>query len=123
MHWKYRRDIPSKDFVVCFYSNTTSSFFSTFAYKYHHIVFISMLIIFHSDSFLFFILCLFLCCFILFLSVLNRTSLKNIYPCSYLIFLTSRYSKHEFYHANHEVHSMKSNNSLVNLMPHYDTRR
>lgn len=119
MHWKYRRDLPPKDYLFCFYSNSASSFFSTFTHVCRYIVIISILSIFHSGSFFSFMLCLFLCCFLLFLSMLICTSFLIFIPFVTNFLYTNLYSKNDFDHANHEVHSIKSNKSLVILIKEY----
>lgn len=67
--------------------------------------------------------------YVVFISVLLYSLLVNFsFFLKYLYWFLNKintylYSKHKFDNANHEGHSMKSNKSLVNLMPHYDTRR
>lgn len=116
IEWSYRQKSRYLAFIPIF---LTSLFFSTFTqYCFHiHAYHISL------GFFFFYMLCLILCCFILLLPVLIRTSFSTIYTGSWFHYYTNVYSKSEFDHANQEAHSMKTNTSLVNLMPHYDTRR
>lgn len=109
MPWKYGGELGQNYVYLAFILILLNSlFFGALTHACHFIVFISMLFT--------------LIVFILYV-VINPVfvySLRIRVNLHLHRFLTiSSLSKRKF--ANHEVHSMETNTSLVNSMPHYDT--